>query len=356
MNQNIDLKNHKLFMSRAIELAKKGRGKVSPNPLVGCVIVKNRKIIGEGYHKYFGGPHAEVIALNNTKTDPTGSIAYVNLEPCCFTGKTPPCTNVFKENGISEVYIGMLDSNPKVKGRGIKELEKNNIITHLGIKQKEAMQLNQAFSKWITEQLPYVIAKVAQTHDGYMGVNSETSVWITGNKSKKHSHTLRSEVDAILIGRQTALIDNPSLTVREVSGTNPQRLVLDTNKKLPSYIKIFNDKKAETIVLCSENNFNNIKNKSYKYLPVKEKNGFLSPLDILKTIAKEGITSILIEGGRATLLSFINKNLINKIYIYTSPTTLDNPKLVNPIKISNKWSVIKKDKLGEDSLIIAEKV
>ena len=139
MQKKFNLDIHTSFMSRALELAKKGRGRVSPNPMVGCVLVKHGKIIGEGYHKEFGAPHAEVMAIKNARTNPTDSIAYVNLEPCCVTGKTPPCTNIFKEHGISEVFIGMLDPNPKVNGNGIKELEKNKIITHVGIKQKESI-------------------------------------------------------------------------------------------------------------------------------------------------------------------------------------------------------------------------
>ena len=342
-------------MSRALELARKGRCRVSPNPMVGCVIVKDGEIIGEGYHEQFGDPHAEVMAIKNVRLNPADSIAYVNLEPCCIKGKTPPCTNVFKESGISEVFIGMLDPNPEVNGKGVKELEKNGIIAHVGIMEKESNRLNQGFSKWITKKLPFVIAKVAQTHDGYMGVNSETSIWITGAVSKRHTHILRSEVDAILIGRQTALIDNPSLTVRKVEGFNPRRVILDTNRKLPLSLEIFNDNKAETLVLCSEDGFNKTKTHFCTYLPVKEKNDSLSPYHILKALAEEGITSILIEGGQAVLHSFISEDLIDQICIYTSSEKLEGADLINPLELSKAWSVIDEESLGRDTLIIAEK-
>jgi diaminohydroxyphosphoribosylaminopyrimidine deaminase/5-amino-6-(5-phosphoribosylamino)uracil reductase len=221
--------------------------------------------------------------------------------------------------------------------------------------EKESNRLNQGFSKWITKKLPFVIAKVAQTHDGYMGVNSETSIWITGNVSKRHTHILRSEVDAILIGRQTALIDNPSLTVRKVKGVNPRRVILDTNRKLPLSLKIFNDNKAETLVLCSEGVFNKTKTHFCTYLPVKEKNDSLSPYYILKALAKEGITSVLIEGGQAVLHSFISEDLIDQIYIYTSSEKLEGGNLINPLELSKDWSVIDEESLGGDTLIIAEK-
>ena len=346
---------HEGFMSRALELAREGRGKVSPNPLVGCVLVKDGEMIGEGYHEEFGGPHAEIMALRNSRKDPVDSIAYLNLEPCCISGKTAPCTNALIQNGIAEVFIGVLDSNPKVNGKGVDELEKAGVVVHVGIMEDESSRLNQAFHKWITMGLPWVIAKVAQSADGYMGLNAETSVWLTGDASRKHYHTLRSEVDAVLIGRQTALIDNPSLTVREVGGENPKRIVLDTNRTLPLSLNIFQDKKAETIVLCSENRFSQSKTHFCKYLPVKEENSKLSPLHSLKTLAEQGITSVLVEGGQEVLRSYISENLIDQIYIYTSPEKLDGANLKNPFQLTEEWSIIEDKSVGEDTLITAEK-
>jgi len=342
-------------MSRALELARKGRGRVSPNPMVGCVLMKDGEIISEGYHEEFGGPHAEVMAIRNSRKDPVDSVAYVNLEPCCISGKTPPCTNALIQNGISEVFVGMLDPNHDVNGKGVDELEKAGILVHVGIMEDESTRLNQGYCKWATIGLPLVIAKVAQSADGYMGLNSESSIWMTGEFSKEHTHKLRSEVDAVLIGRQTALIDNPSLTVREVRGMNPKRVILDTNRRLPLSLDIFQDKKVETIVLCSENRFSTSQTHFCKYLPVKEENARLSPLHMLKRLAEEGVTSILVEGGQEVLRSFMTKNLIDKIYIYTSPEMLEGADLKNPLDLSEEWLVIKEELLGEDTLLIAEK-
>ena len=346
---------HEAFMSRALELAKEGRGHVSPNPMVGCVLIKDGEMIGEGYHGEFGGPHAEIMALRNSRKDPVDSIAYVNLEPCCISGKTPPCTEALIQNGISEVFIGILDPNSEVNGKGVEELEKAGITVHVGIMEDESFRLNRAFHKWITTGLPWVIAKVAESADGYMGLNSDTSIWLTGDESRKHTHTLRSKVDAILIGRQTALIDNPSLTIREVRGKNPKRIILDTNRTLPLSLNIFQDKKAETIVLCSKNRFTQSKTHFCNYLPVKEVNNKLSPLHSLKTLAEYGITSILLEGGQEVLRSYISENLIDQIYIYTSPEKLDGASLRNPLQLSDEWSIIEEESLGEDTLIIAKK-
>jgi len=346
---------HDLFMSRAIELAKQGRGRVSPNPMVGCVLVHDGDIIGEGYHEEFGGPHAEIMAIRNARKNPVDSTAYINLEPCCITGKTPPCTTVLIENGISEVYVGILDPNPDVNGKGVEALEKAGIMVHVGILEEEAKRLNQSFNKWITQGMPWVIAKVAQSADGYMGINSETSIWLTGEVSRSHAHTLRSEVDAVLIGRQTALIDDPSLTVREVRGENPKRVIMDTNRTLPLTLNLFNDKKADTYVLCSDKRFTQTQTHFCKYLPVKEENKKLSPVHALKTLAKEGISSVLIEGGQEILKSFIEAGVIDQIFIYTAPDKLKNAQLKNPIQLSEEWSVLEQENLGEDTLIIAEK-
>ena len=346
---------HELFMSRAIELAKQGRGYVSPNPMVGCVLVLDGDIIGEGFHEKFGGPHAEIMAMRNARKDPVDAIAYINLEPCCTTGKTLPCTDALIENGISEVYVGMLDPNPEINGKGVESLERAGIMVHVGILEEEANRLNQSFNKWITQKMPWVMAKVAQSANGYMGLNSESSIWLTGDISRIHAHKLRSEVDAVLIGRQTALVDDPSLTVREVRGENPKRVIMDTNRTLPLSLKIFNDKKAETYVLCSDKRFSRTKTHFCQYLPVREENNLLSPVHVLESLAKEGITSILIEGGQKSLKSFLLADVIDQIFIYTAPDILNDAHLENPIRLLDDWVIFEQEKLGEDILEIAEK-
>ena len=355
MDNLFTLNSHEGFMSRAIELAKKGHGNVSPNPMVGCVLVKDGEIIGEGYHEKYGERHAEVAAFNNAFKDPSEAIVYVNLEPCYISGQTPPCTEALIQNSVSEVYVGMLDPNPAVNGKGIEALEKAGIKVHLGILKQESEKLNRPFAKWVNTGMPWVVAKVAQTMDGYMGVDSDSSIWMTGNEAKENTHSFRSTVDAILIGRKTAEVDNPSLTVREVSGRNPKRVILDTNRVLPYDLKMFQDKEAETIVLCSSKRFDRTSTHACQYVPVIEEGGLLSPEHVLRTLAQEGILSIIVEGGQKVLQSFYDADLIDEIHMYTVPHELKDAKLKNPIKISEDWSVREELFLGNDQLIIAEK-
>ena len=347
---------HENLMARAIELAKKGRGNVSPNPMVGCVLVKDGEIIGEGYHNEFGGPHAEVMAFRNAIKDPVDCTVYVNLEPCNIESKTPPCTKFLIENGVSEVFISNIDPNPDISGNGIKELEKNHIKTHLGILDKEGKELNKGFYKWVKTGYPWVIAKIAQSANGYMGIDNNSSYWITGDTSKKHAHKLRSKVDAIFVGKNTAKTDNPSLTVRLVDGNNPKRIVADTNRTLPQSLKIFNDDESETIVLCSSNQFSSNKTSHCKFIAVKEENKMLESKNMLIELANIGITSILLEGGPKMIKSFYEKGLIDEIYQYTSADDIngaDNMK--NPIEIDDTWDYKEQMNLEEDRLHVFQK-
>ena len=355
MEHNKYLDNHDDYMNQALTLAQKGRGKVSPNPLVGCVIVKNGKIIGEGYHQEFGEDHAEVMALKNCTESPIDASLYVNLEPCSIYGKTPPCIKAIIENSISEVYIGVKDPNPEINGSGVIALEKAGIKVTTDVLYEKCLELNKSFFKWINNKIPYVIAKVAQTKDGFMGKDSHTSIWITGEKTREHTHNLRSEVDGLLIGRNTALIDNPQLTVREVIGHNPKRLILDTNRLLPLDLKIFNDHQAETIILCSNKKFEDNKTSFCQFIAVNEYEGLLDPLDMLVKLGQEGITSILIEGGQKVHKSFIDAGLIDEFYIYTSNKILDGAKLDNPFKVDENWDLTDEIYLDEDILTIAKK-
>jgi len=347
---------HRDYMNQAIDLAKKGRGKVSPNPLVGCIIVKHGKVIGEGYHRKYGDQHAEVEALNNCIESPHDGDLYVNLEPCCIFGKTPPCIDAIIENSIKNVFIGVKDPNPKIDGDGVEKLRISGINVVNGILEKESLELNKGFFNWIVSSKPYVIAKVAQSKDGYMGINSETQTWITGVDVNKFTHKLRSTVDAIIIGRNTALVDNPRLTVREVLGNNPIRIIADTYRKLPLTLKLFNDNSSKNIVLCSGNKFEYSSTSFCEYVPVQEKNDKLNPVDILNVLGKKGITTLLLEGGRELFKSFIEKDLINEMYIYTSNKNLKDAKLLNPLIFDDSgWDVIDNKDFENDHLLIIRK-
>ena len=346
---------HNEFMSYAINLAKKGRGKTSPNPLVGCVIVKDGRIIGEGYHEEFGQNHAEVNAFSNCSEPPEGSDLYVNLEPCSIYGKTSPCVDRIIENGITNVYVGIKDYNPKINGNGIEKLKRAHINVYDGILEKECYELNTGFFKWIETGLPWVIIKIAQSQNGYMGVDSNSSTWLTGDDTKINTHQLRSTVDGIMVGRQTAEIDNPQLTVRKTTGVNPTRIITDTYRKLPLTLKIFKDNEASNIVLCSNKKFSESETSYCTYLPIKDVDGHLDPYDMLKTLGDRGIAKLLIEGGRNLISSFLSQNLVDEVYLYTSNNDLENATLHTPFSLDENWEVIREENFINDSLIIVRR-
>lgn len=350
MNNNLDI--HEMFMSRALELARQGRGSVSPNPMVGCVLVKDGEIIGEGYHEKFGCEHAEVNAIKNSRKDPVDSTAYVTLEPCNITAKTPPCTQLLVENGIREVFISDIDPNPDISGRGIEDLRNAGIKVYSGVLSDESRSLNKGFYKWVTTGRPWIIAKVAQSRNKFMGLNSNSCTKITGHEAMRHCHELRSEVDSVLVGKQTALIDNPQLTVREIAGNNPKRIILDTNRTLPITLDMFNDNAAETIVICSSKKFKDNSTSFCKYWKAKEVDGMLDVHDVLDQLANHGIVSVLVEGGPSILKTFIKSNLIDEAVVYTSDTDLDNATLKNPLTFDDNWDMVDDRLMGKDNMKI----
>ena len=347
--------DHEKYMERAIELAKLGTGNVSPNPMVGCVLVKNDKIIGEGFHEKFGGPHAEEMAIRNSFELPLDSTAYINLEPCCIESKTPPCTKTLFENGIKECFISILDPNPKIAGNGVKALKKYGIKVHIGLCSEVSKKLNKGFIRWITKGKPWVILKIAQSKNGFLGLNNSTRTQITTKDSINDVHNLRTKVDAVLVGKNTALVDNPKLTVRYAIGANPLRIILDTNRKLPLDLNVFRDQLAETIVLCSRDKFSNSRTSFCKYIAVKEDNEKLCMHDSLIAIAKEGVTTLLVESGPELIKSLLNENLIDEIYLYSSNKNLKNADLKNPLKMSDEWTINFSKNIGKDNLINAER-
>ena len=344
---------HEKYMSRAIYLAQKGRGKVSPNPMVGCVIVKNGKVIGEGFHKSFGSPHAEIEAIKNCITDPSDSSIYISLEPCVHHGKTPPCCMAIIENGIRDIYIAMSDPNPIVNGKGIDFFRSKGLNVQTKILEEESQKINRGYSNWITTNKPLVIGKIAQDERGFIAKKG-AQIWITGSTSNENVHKLRSSIDAIMIGKNTALIDNPQLTVREIIGFNPIRIVLDTNRTLPYDLNLLNDNKSETIVICSNKKFQDNKTSHCKYLSVNEKNGKLDPNHILIRLGELGITSLLIEGGASVMKSFLNENLIDEFHLYTSSSSNEKLDVKNPFSATKKWQVKDEKLFDNDQLIILE--
>lgn len=315
-------------MERCLRIASLGRGKVHPNPMVGCVIVKGEKIVGLGYHEEFGGPHAEVRALRQAGKRAAGSTVYVNLEPCAHHGKTPPCVSALIEAGVGHVVAACYDPNPMVRGKGFRQLRQAGIKVTTGILAREARKLNEKFFFSMQEGLPFVGAKVAQTLDGRIADRNGRSQWITGKVARAYGHVLRSEYDAVMIGAATALKDDPLLTVRKVKGRNPVRVILDGRFRVGSTLRVFDTEKAPTMILTSTTMLRRnrmkavaLERKGVQVIGIQGES-LISEIAILKVLAGLGITSVLIEGGSATLGPFIEKRLVRRVHCFIHPGLL----------------------------------
>lgn len=316
------------FMQRAIYLAKKGLGHVSPNPLVGCVIVKNGRIIGEGYHGHFGGPHAEINAIENATEPVTGNDVYVTLEPCSHHGKTPPCVDRLIQEQVKKVFIAMKDPDPRVNGRGIRKLAEAGIEVNVGHMKTEARELNRFFIHFIRTGRPYIILKAATTMDGFIADRAGNSKWISSSRSRSEVHLLRSQVDAVLVGAGTVRADNPKLNVRIVEGRNPRKIILNKSGKLPPESYVFTD---NTILVTAPAAMPEEKKKQFTNIGVHllEDNGpELAPL--LRSFATMGLASLLVEGGAEIFGAFVEQGLVDEFLIYVAPVILgDGKRLFN---------------------------
>lgn len=329
------------YMKRALDIARFGLGNVSPNPMVGCVIVYEDNIIGEGWHKKFGGPHAEVYAVNNVEDKSLlhGSSIYINLEPCSYHGKTPACTDMLTKHKVKRVVISNRDPNPRVSGSGIQQLLKHKIKIKEGILWAEGRELNRRFFTNQEKERPYVILKWAQTADGFIAKENRDSKWISSDASRKIVHKWRAEEDAILVGRGTVQFDNPTLNVRDWEGNNPVRIVIDTGLKLDNSYLIF-DQRIKTIV------YNYVKDQIQGNLIFRRinKDNFLEGM--LNDLNEKGLGSIIVEGGAATLNNFIKAGLWDEARVFVSPAKfkkgIEAPKI---IKDPESQEMIAEDKL-----------
>ncbi len=279
-------RSHSAFMQRALELAARGKSSVSPNPCVGCVIVKNGKIVGEGHHEEFGGPHAEVIALRKAGPLAAGATAYITLEPCTHWGKTPPCAPIVINAGIKRVIIAMKDPNPIVSGNGIAELRKARIKTEVGIEEKAARHLNRSYILWMTEKRPYVVLKMAMTLDGKIASKAGESKWISSETSRRLVHKLRAESDAVLVGSRTAMLDKPTLTSHG-HGRDPLKIILQRKTNLKT---------------------------------------------LLSSLATNNVAQLLVEGGGETAWRFVSENLVDELYFFIAPKILGGRDAISPVE------------------------
>jgi diaminohydroxyphosphoribosylaminopyrimidine deaminase/5-amino-6-(5-phosphoribosylamino)uracil reductase len=345
---------NEIYMQRCIDLAQNGRGRVAPNPMVGAVLVHDGKIIGEGIHLEYGQAHAEVNAIKDAekkyKIIPENSILYVNLEPCSHHGKTPPCADLIIRKGIRNVIIGTKDPNPLVQGKGIEKLKFAGCEVHYEILKNECRELNKTFYKFYEKHRPYIILKWAQSSDGFISSehtnNSDQMHWISNEYSRKLSHKWRSETQAIIVGTNTALHDNPSLNVRDWEGKNPIRIAFDKDLKLPKHLHLF-DQSTPTLIFTQKKTSSN---KNLEYINIDFNNGVIK--EVLNGLYKRGIQSMIVEGGTTLLNSFINENLWDEARIFIADKIL-----IKGIKApAISGSLIKEDQIENDLLLVYKRL
>ena len=332
MHSDIDRK----YMAMALELAEKGEGAVNPNPLVGAVVVKNGKIVGKGYHKYYGGPHAEVYALEEAAEEAKGATIYVTLEPCSHYGKTPPCAEKIVKMGIKKCVIAMLDPNPLVAGRGVKILQDAGIEVSWALLEDKATELNRVFLKYIQTGMPYTFLKVAITMDGKIATRSGSSKWITNELSRNRVQKLRNKYMGIMVGIGTVLADDPSLTARVENAINPYRIVIDPNLDTPLEAKlVVNNSDEKTILVTKKKNIETDKYKKMMQNNVKfiliDKDEF-EMKEVFSEVGKLNIDSVLVEGGSSVISRCFKENMIDGGEIFIAPKILGDEKATPFIK------------------------
>lgn len=327
-----------IFMRRALHLAERARGRTSPNPLVGAVVVRDGQVVGEGYHRKAGTPHAEVHALNQAGAMAKGATLYVTLEPCAHYGRTPPCAEAIVKAGIRKVVAAMTDPNPKVAGKGLEYLKKHGVEVVNGFMEDEARQLNEAFLKYITTGMPYVVLKMAMSLDGKIATFTGDSKWITGQEAREFVHCLRDSHDAILVGIGTVLADNPRLTTRLPggSGRDPIRIILDSKLRIPLDSQVLKSRSNAQTIIATTEQYDPAKKKLLEQmgalvLVLPATNGRVDLTKLLQALAAREITSILVEGGSSVNASFIETGLVDKVYAFIAPKIIGGTEALGPV-------------------------
>jgi diaminohydroxyphosphoribosylaminopyrimidine deaminase/5-amino-6-(5-phosphoribosylamino)uracil reductase len=364
------MNKHEFYMSKVLELAEKGRGTVSPNPMVGAIVVKNGRIIASAYHKRPGGLHAEAIALRKAGIRARGAALYVNMEPCAHLGRTPPCTKAIIKSGIKQVYCSMIDPNPLNNGKGKRELEKNGIKVKVGFLNKEAERLNEVFIKYITKKMPFVTLKAAESLDGKIATRTNDSKWISSEKSREYVHGLRSQMDAVLVGVNTIIRDNPLLTSRRPK--SPIKIVLDSYLRTPENARIFSRRSPALNIIAILRKSLDDKRVIKKIERMNKKGTLVMPclarknrIDLrwlLRELAELEIARLLVEGGGDTIAGFLEQGLADKVLFFIVPKIIGGQSAITPVEGKGMEKVrdairlkyIKSQMIGEDILVIAE--
>ena len=325
------------FMKMALKMSLQGLGFVNPNPLVGAVIVRDGKVIGKGYHAFFGGPHAEINAIQNATGNIEGATIYVTLEPCNHQGKTPPCTKRLIEEKFYRVVIGMKDPNVLVNGKGIDQLQKAGIKVDTGVLENEIEAINEVYTKFITTKKPFCCLKTAMTLDGKISTFSGESKWISNKKSRKYVHSIRHQYAAILVGVNTIIKDNPLLTARSENEnkSNPIRIIADSNGRTPLDSAVLNTREAKTIIAVTKNAngkfIETIKEKGVEIIICPENNKKADIEFLIKELGKRGIDSVLLEGGSTLNFSAIQAGIVDKVISFISPKMFGGETANTPI-------------------------
>ncbi len=351
----------------ALKLAQKGAGRTTPNPLVGAVVVKKGHIVGKGYHRKAGGPHAEAEAIRQSGSEAKGATLYVSLEPCCHLDKrTPPCVHSIIDAGIRRVFIGTRDPNPRVNGKGVKALRKAGISVDEGVMKAEAIHLNEIYNKYILVKKPFIVLKAAMTLDGKIAPAEGGPYWISGKEARLRGHALRDQMDAILVGINTVLTDNPRLTTRLPSGKgrDPLRIIVDTSLRIPLSAKVLNEHSgARTLIAttsqASSRKIRAVEKKNAEVMVVPQKNLKVSLSKLMQKIGEKGVSSLLIEGGGEINASALKEGIVDKMIFFISPQVMGKREAVGVFResgLSNKGKPIflknvKVEQLGRDLML-----
>ena len=357
------------YMRRALELARKGEGHTSPNPMVGCVVVKDGRIISEGYHEKYGEFHAERNALTRCTEDTAGADLYVTLEPCCHQGKTPPCTDIIIEKKIARVFVGSMDSNPLVAGKGVQILRDHGIYVETGILDAECRKLNEVFYHYIATKTPFVVMKYAMTLDGKIACATGDSKWVTGEIARTQVHRMRGRYRGIMVGIGTVLADDPMLNCRVEGGVDPVRIICDSNLHIPTesqIVKTASD--IETIVACSQEaleserkqeKIRRLKESGIQIIGTEGAHG-VNLMELMKELGGQNIDSILLEGGGTLNASALEDGIVNKVYAYIAGKLIGGMDARSPVegmgidRMADAITLqnVEIEKLGDDFCIV----
>ncbi len=344
------------YMDLALSLAERWKGYTHPNPTVGCVIVKNGRIVGLGYHEGAGRPHAEIVALEQAGDEARDAEVYVTLEPCVHQGRTPPCTSALLKAGVRRVVVALTDRNPLVRGKGIEKLRSAGVEVLVGVREERALRLNEDFFTYISSERPYVTLKLAQTVDGRIATPEGDSRWITSEESRRYAHRLRLHATAILVGLNTVLRDDPLLTVRHVpSLRNPLRVVVDPELCIPSDARLLTDRSAPTAVIFSERNPSRekeVRAAGAELIHLED----LSPGSILRELHRRGVVHLLVEGGAYTVTEFLKAGLWDRLVVFEAPKLLGRGKGIEDLGVRRVVDALKlrlreEIRLGEERVL-----